>query len=88
MCIRKLISTFKSRDLSVLMEKSNVIQNENKSTFDSCKYRCLSLIQKEEITGFDLSKIYENVKDLEFEGNYNIFREKLHQHLVKLKYYK
>ena len=75
-CIGSLYFTFKAGDLSIILgnkEKAELMQKIDKELFETLKKKVLILIKKKEISGYELRKIYEGLKDLKFEGKYNIF---------------
>lgn len=85
--LKSLYFNLTSLELSVLMERAKFIQSQDSELFEILKNRILKLISRNDIKGFELKKIHENVKDLQFEGKYNLFLEKIEQHLSKLRYY-
>lgn len=86
-CIQNLYFTFSGNDLGILSQKADFIEKNNPDLYKLLQKQVIKLINKKSIKGFDLKKIYEGVKDLPFEGKYNIFVEEIEKHLAKLKYY-
>ncbi len=86
LCINKLASNFSGRDLSIISEKIIFMQEKSPESFENIKQQILKLIKKNDFKGSDLNIIYTNTKGLKYEGKYDLFNEKIEQHLTKLKY--
>ena len=86
-CISNLYFSFTGYDLAVISSKADYIQENDAKVYELLQKQVLRLIKKKEISGHDLKKVYENVRDLPFEGKYNLFIEELEKHLQELKYY-
>ena len=86
LCIENLAFSFTGRDLSVLYEKIKLMQEKSPKTFEKIKNQTLKLMKKNDIKGSDLNIIYTHTMGLKYEDKYDIFNEKIEQHLKKLKY--
>lgn len=73
--------------LSNFISKAELISKIDKNLLSLLKKITIKLIDKKEIKGFELKKIYESVKDLPFDGKYNTFVENIVKQLEKTKYY-
>jgi hypothetical protein len=86
-CIRNLYFTFSDKDLEVIFKRADFILQKDKNIYELLKKQVLKIMKKNEISGFELKRIYENTKDLPFDGQYNTFIEALEKKLEELKYY-
>ena len=86
-CLTNLYFTFSGYELGIIFEKSEFIQANQPDIYSLLQKQVSKIIKKNEFKGHDLKLIYLNVKDLPFEGKYNLFVEQIEQHLQKLKYY-
>lgn len=86
-CLSNLYFTFTGFELGVIMEKAEFMKNYQPDIYELMKKQISKLIKKGDFNGHDLKQIYENVKDLPFEGKYNTWTEELEKYLQKLRYY-
>jgi len=86
LCINNLASNFSGRDLSIIYEKIIFMQEKSPESFEKIKQQTLKLINKNDFKGSDLNIIYSFTKGLKYDGKYDLFNEKIEQHLTKLKY--
>jgi hypothetical protein len=69
------------------MSQAKLLQKVDIGLYNLFKKLTLKLVDRKEIKSFDLRKIYEYIKDVPFEGEYNIFEERIIRELEKNKYY-
>jgi hypothetical protein len=62
------------------------MQEKSPESFEKIKQQTLKLINKNDFKGSDLNIIYSFTKGLKYDGKYDLFNEKIEQHLTKLKY--
>jgi hypothetical protein len=86
-CLSNLYFTFTGYELGVIMEKAEYMQSYQPDIYELMKKQVSKMIKKGEFKGHDLKQIYENVKELPFEGKYNTWVEEIEKHLQKLRYY-
>jgi hypothetical protein len=86
-CLSNLYFTFTGFELGVIMEKAEFMKNYQPDIYELMKKQISKLIKKGDFNGHDLKQIYENVKDLPFEGKYNTWIEELEKYLQKLRFY-
>jgi len=85
--IEKLKNSFTSAELAILFEKGVELQEHNPSLMEQLKHQVEILIHNRNTKGYELLKIHDISKKLKFKGEYNLFREKIEQYLMKIKYY-
>ena len=68
------------------VEVIKLMQEKSPKTFEKIKNQTLKLMKKNDIKGSDLNIIYTHTMGLKYEDKYDIFNEKIEQHLKKLKY--
>jgi len=69
------------------MSRADLIQIIDKNLLSLLKKITIKLIDKKQIKGYELKKIYEYVKEIPYDGKYNTFLENIVRQLEKLKYY-
>ena len=83
-----LVNRLDGTHLGIIFAKGAFIQKEFPKVYEKLEKRLRKLIDKKDIKPHDAFKVFEVAEELEFEGQYNMLKEKLEAYLNKQKYYK
>ena len=86
-CIHNLAFTFSGTDLNILLSRAEYMQKHNPELYQRITSQVMKLMKRKSIQGYDLREIYIHIKDIPYEGKYNIIVEEIHKYLEKIKYY-